>query len=176
MWPYLNQPTWVKVSMVFTPIHVWTHVNSDAKISKAVSFKFTKSKIDPDEAIPSVKKPLKNYLLLPLFASSLIPIWCVIWYSPLDLSRPTIASTQKYACRRRFPDSTRPLPQMCQSERRYPPLHPTIPHIFLHHIHHISQFPVVNVFNIVLCIPNPMSSVHPPMSIFHAITSLLGHE
>ena len=49
--------------MLLTPIHVQTHVNIVAERSKAVSFKVTKSKIDPDESILSVKQPLeKTYI------------------------------------------------------------------------------------------------------------------
>ena len=44
--------------MLLTPINVQTHFNSVSKFSDAVSFNGTKSKIDPYEAIPSVRHPL----------------------------------------------------------------------------------------------------------------------
>ena len=46
--------------MLFTPIHVQTYGKSDTERSKAVLFKGKKSKIDPDQDIPSVKQPLEN--------------------------------------------------------------------------------------------------------------------
>ena len=46
--------------MLFTQIHVKTNGNSDSKSSKYVSFRGTNSKIEPDEAILSVKQPLEN--------------------------------------------------------------------------------------------------------------------
>ena len=46
--------------MLLNPIHVQTHVNSVSEHSNAVSFNSKKSKIDPDEAIPSVINPLEK--------------------------------------------------------------------------------------------------------------------
>ena len=54
--------------MLFTLIYVWTYGNSVNKHSKTVSFRGTKSKIDPDEAILSVKQPLgKSYIPATIF-------------------------------------------------------------------------------------------------------------
>ena len=62
-WNYSNQHSGVKSSVLLTQIHVWTHSNSDVKLSKDVSFKGTKSKIYPDEAIQYVKETLeKSYI------------------------------------------------------------------------------------------------------------------
>ena len=44
--------------MLLTPIHVQTYGNSMEERSDAVSFKSTKSKIEPYEDIPSVKQLL----------------------------------------------------------------------------------------------------------------------
>ena len=46
--------------MLLTPTPVRTHGNIRDERSKAVSFKGTKSKIEPDEAILSVKQPLEK--------------------------------------------------------------------------------------------------------------------
>ena len=46
--------------MLFTPIHVQTYGKSDTERSNAVPFKGTNSKIELDEAIPSVKQPLEK--------------------------------------------------------------------------------------------------------------------
>ena len=65
--------------MLLTPIHVQTHGNSVADRLKAISFKDTKYKIDPDEAIPSVKTTLeKLYISAAICLVLAIHMMCIM--------------------------------------------------------------------------------------------------
>ena len=119
--------------------------------------------------------PLKNHILLPLFASSLLPRWCVIWNSHSDLSRTTVASTKNILVSRVSPIIHGPRHRVFGQKEELHPFRPTILRLFLHYLHQIYHLIVFKGFNMVSIIPNSMSRFHPYSYIFHAITSLLGH-